>query len=417
MKKIYYGWFVCFGCALLFFCTSGLTTNAFTIYLPYILKINHFTNTQTSMITTIRSLTGFVFMSLSGIYYRKCSLRLGMVVAGLSTAMGFFGFGLSKTFFAYCISAVFVGFGYGVGTMVPIAMVLEQWFGSHSSKSVGLCASVTGLSTLGIPSFLTKIIEDYSLKSAFLLEGVIILIMTTGCFCLVRNKPRENNLIEFYRTDVDNVDEIFPKKISFINKRDWILLVPVMLLLGGMTSVAYSHLAIFMVSEGIRSEDAALIITASGIVIMFSKSLYGFMTERITTIRCNWIFGICLVSGLTLSCFAGSNVYHMLFAILLYSAGLGMTTVGLVVWASEWTNEDTFDACNQRFQTLYTASGILFSSLPGILADHFHGSYVPAFIFFTLSAVLVIGFVQLIYYRKKRLKKFCLNDRKSIVSS
>lgn len=55
MKKIHYAWFVCAGCALLLFCTSGLSINAFTIYQPYILKLNNFTNSQSSMIITVSS--------------------------------------------------------------------------------------------------------------------------------------------------------------------------------------------------------------------------------------------------------------------------------------------------------------------------------------------------------------------------
>lgn len=45
-NKPHYGWFVCLGCALLLFSTSGLTVNAFTVYQPYILRYNGLTNSQ-----------------------------------------------------------------------------------------------------------------------------------------------------------------------------------------------------------------------------------------------------------------------------------------------------------------------------------------------------------------------------------
>ncbi len=54
---IHYAWRVCLGCALLLFCTSGLCINAFTVYQPYILTRNGFTNAQSSLIITVRGLT------------------------------------------------------------------------------------------------------------------------------------------------------------------------------------------------------------------------------------------------------------------------------------------------------------------------------------------------------------------------
>jgi len=109
MKRIHYGWFVCAGCALLLFCTSGLSVNAFTVYQPYILVQNTFTNTQPSTIITVRSLFSFVAMFFTGRYYKTFSLRTGIAISGILTVLGFVMFGIASDYVVYCSAAAFIG--------------------------------------------------------------------------------------------------------------------------------------------------------------------------------------------------------------------------------------------------------------------------------------------------------------------
>ena len=140
------------------FCTSGLSINAFTVYQPYIIAENGFSNTQASSIITVRSMFAFVSMFLTGVYYKKISLRKGMAVAGLLITSGFMLFGIAENYLTYCIGAVCVGFGYGFGTMVPIAIVLEHWFLKKRTLALSICSAITGVSTFGIPSLITETI-------------------------------------------------------------------------------------------------------------------------------------------------------------------------------------------------------------------------------------------------------------------
>ena len=140
MKRIHYGWFVCAGCALLLFCTSGLSVNAFTVYQPYILVKNAFTNTQSSAIITVRSLFSFVAMFFTGRYYKTFSLRIGIAISGILTVLGFILFGMASGFAVYCAAAALIGLGYGFGTMIPVAIVLDHWFVQKRTFAIGICS-------------------------------------------------------------------------------------------------------------------------------------------------------------------------------------------------------------------------------------------------------------------------------------
>jgi len=396
MKKIHYGWLVCAGCALLLFCTSGLSINAFTVYQPYIMAQNGFTNAQSSAIITFRSLSSFLGMLLTGFYYKKLSLRTGMGAAGGLLLAGFVTYAFAESHFAYCLGSTLVGFGYGFGTMIPIAMVLGRWFAAKRTFALGICSAVTGFSTLGIPSLLTGLVEKYGLRHTFLLESGCIALLVAAAVLLIRSDPGELGLQPYGAAPEEDAAPAASGP-SVLTGKYWLLIVPMLLLLGAMTNVGYSHLSVLLSSQGFDGQLTALAITVSGITLTLGKYGYGWLSDRVGTYRSNRIFGAVLTLGVTLCCVMGSSPAVMLTAMVCYGAGLATTTVGLNAWAGDLSSPDQYNANVRRFQLGYSGGTLLFSSLPGVLADRFGGSYVPAYLFFVFCTLFVLGSVQWLY--------------------
>ena len=398
MKKPHYAWLVCAGCALLLFCTSGLTVNAFTIYQPFLLRQGNLTNAQSSMLITVRSLFSFLGMLLTGWYYRKLSLRTGMLLSGLMTAFSFFVYGLAHQYAGCLAAAALAGIGYGFGTMIPIAILLEHWFVRERTLAIGICSAVTGLSTLGIPSFLTVCVSRYGLQAVFFGESAVIAFLIFLSFLLVRDRPEVFGL-QPYGYGEEEEQQSAARHDSGLKPSDWLLIVPMLLLLGGFTNVGYSHLAVHTNALGFQPAVTALAITVSGIFIMAGKAGYGFVSDRLGNVRTNWIFGIILIFGLLLCCLMAGSIPLLFVAMCTYGFGLGLTTVGLTAWVGDWSTEEQYDENTRRFQLGYSGGALVFSALPGILADRAGGSYVPAYVFFFLSSIVVVLVVQTIYYR------------------
>lgn len=403
MKKLHYGWMVCIGCALLLFCTSGLSINAFTVYQPYILQQNRFTNAQSSAIITVRSLFSFLAMFLTGKYYQKFSFRTGMAISGGLIIAAFVGFGLSASHLSYCLSAAAMGLGYGFGTMIPIAIVLEHWFVSKRNFAIGICSGATGISTLGIPSALTWLIETYSLRTAFLVEAAVVAVLVTAAIFLIQDDPSRMGM-RAYGIDQVQITKEMRTNTIVLSRKHWVLIVPMLLLLGAMTSVGYSHLSVLVSSEGFSGHLTALAITTSGILLTLGKFVFGWVSDKLGTYKSNWIFGTILIVGLVLSCSMHGRVLLLFLAMCGYGAGLATTTIGLTAWAGDLSASDQYDSNVRRFQLGYAAGTLVFSSLPGLLADHFGGSYIPAYVFFTFCALFVLLSVQWLYRSTGRAK-------------
>ncbi len=402
MKKVHYAWLVCAGCALLLFCTSGLSVNAFTIYQPYILEQNAFTNAQSSMIITVRNLFAFGAFLLVRKFYKIFSKRTGMLIAGALTVLGFVLYGMAKSFPAYCAASASVGLGYGFGTMVPITILLTEWFNEKRNTAIAVCSAVTGISTLGIPSLITVLIEKIGMKYTFLLEAAIMVLPVAAAFLLIRNHPSDKGLLPYGTRNGED-----GKKLSEIgiNSADLLLLVPAVLLIGAVMNVSYSHLTVHFTSSGFSEETAAAAVAVSGIVLTAAKVIYGRLGDKKSNYFCNYIFGAVLLLGLLLLCFIKSGTVLMYAATALYSFGLSFTAVGLSVWVNDLSPAKNYDRNVQLFQTLYSAGSLLFSPVPGLIADASSGSYTKAYIMFFVFALYVIFAVQFSYIRIKNRRE------------
>ena len=76
-----------------------------------------------------------------------------------------------------------------------------------------------------------------------------------------------------------------------------------------------------------------------------------------------------------------------------------MNTVGLTAWAGNLSDQGRFDETIRRFNIGYAAGSMLFSPLPGILADLSKGSYVPAYLLFALFSLVQLLLIQGVYIR------------------
>ena len=81
------------------------------------------------------------------------------------------------------------GLSLGLGSTIPTSLLITRWFCAHRGLALGICMAATGLSTIIISPIVPVLIENYSLKTAFLTEASGIAVILFVVFLLVRNRP------------------------------------------------------------------------------------------------------------------------------------------------------------------------------------------------------------------------------------
>ena len=398
MHKPHYAWFICLGAALSLCVVMGLGVNIFTIYQPEIIALNGFTNAQGSWITTTRSLFILGTLLVVNQLCAKLGLRLVMTLGMLMVGLSCFSFGMSTTFPMYCFSAALTGVGYCMGGMVPLSLIISNWFDSRRGLALGLASAGSGVVTIFAPAIIARLIQDFSLKTAFFCEGAFILFMAATAWLLLRSVPADKGLSP-YRIPGDCAPAAPVHSGQGHGKLPIILLLTASFLLGGPLGPAFSHLTVLFTTEGYDAMVVAGLISYMGLAISVSKIICGQMYDRLGGRLSNtWILGGYL-AGHLLCCLAFTQSTALAYlAITVFAFGISVSAVSPAVWAKDLAAPANYAKIVRAITTAYTAGMLVMGPIPGILADRF-GSYIPAYLFFALCQLVLTLIIQGIYFK------------------
>ena len=391
------------------FCNVGLVTTAFSVHLPYIISLNGLTNAQGSAIITVRSISAMVFLSAADKVIKKLDIRLCSVLVLLLNAAAFAVFAFSETFPAYCIGGVLAGAVMSLGGTMLLSVIISRWFKKRVAFALGICSAGTGLSTIIIPVMATAIIECYSLKAAFLTEMGIIILAAAAAAAVIRKTPAQIGAEPYdLAKDAAKQNENFEPRGNLERPAYKILLWAVFFVLGAATAVPTGHYANLFTSYGFSSSLTAALVSFSGITLIIGKCIFGLYTDRFGSRSAFLLFPIICFTGLLAVCFASNNVYLAYAGVGIAGFGLPISTTGISVAAREFSTPESYARSIKGVQLSMNIGMLLFSLVPGLLADSFGGYRISFIICTALTAVFTV-LMQAVYFasgKKKRAGKF-----------
>ena len=401
-KKVHYAWTVCIVSTLLIFVTMGTVSNGFSVYLPYIINRNSFTHAQGSFLVTLRCLVSFCAMLFIGYFYKLFSLRKGVGLAAFCAGLAFSFYSIAHTYLTFCIGAALSGVSYGLGSMIPVSILMNRWFVERKTLALGICASGSGIATIILPPVTAELIRRLSMEWAFLVEAVFIFAAAVVIVLLVRNSPEEKGLRPFGEKEegeasATQATEIPVEESRTLSRKVWILMGCVSLCMGALANPGFSHLAVLFSTEGFDDMTVAYFISGVGVMITLGKLIYGQVTDKVGGYKSSILFGFILLFGHLLCCLAFyKSVSISVLTVLLLGMGYPIATIGPSVWAVDLASRDRFPTVVRRLQVVYAAGALAFASIPGILADRF-GSYIPAYLLFSSLLIVTLLFIWLSY--------------------
>ena len=392
-------WLACLGCSAALFVVMGLGVNAFTVYQPYLLELQHFTNAQGSWITTVRSLFGMLSMATADTLCRRLGLRR-VIAAGLGCFVLSYGlFGAAQSFPACCFAAVFSGLAYGYGGMVPLTLVISRWFRDKRGFALGLMAASSGISTIVAPPLLTRAIEGAGLRLSFWGEGLFSLILALLAVLLIRDSPEELGLQPYSTGESPVQGKTIPVRQKDFTPVLWWAAVAAAFFTGGPCGPGFSHLTVLYTAEGYDSGTVALMISCFGVVLMLSKVLYGSISDALGSRTANFFTFGTGIAGFALCCLAPLESMPLNWVGLVCTAlGMPLSSVSLSVWAGELSGGGDYDRLVKWLSTSYMVGALVTGPVPGMLADRF-SSYVPAYALFAGCLVCSMILIQGVYVK------------------
>ena len=404
-KRFHYGWVVCFGCTLLLMCTMGLVANAgFSVYMPFIIADGPYSNASVSLIITVRSIFTLIGMFFVNKLYEKTDIRLGVFITCIAAALAFVCYALARSLIVYYIGGALAGLAYGFGSIIPVAILIKRWFVKKNALAIGICSSGTGLATLIFPKLFTAIIESKGIHISFFVEAALVVVMAVIVFLLLRNYPEEKGLEPLgadFAPEESKAGSVKKEKktVRPFTKTENIIVIATMIITGAMGILSTANLSPLLKTEGIDSQKVATAVSLFGFTLICAKLIVGNLIDKIGMFKANFILAASCILGMLICCSVKTTgLLFMFIGTILFGFGVPIATVGLPIWAADFSNSDNYASMLKKLQMSYQVGGLLFSTLPGIFADA-TGSYVPAYIMFSVFTAIVVTVVSVIYKR------------------
>ena len=410
MKAQPYRFTICALSTVMVFVCVGLVSNAFSICLPFIIKVHGFSNTQISLLATMKSVTSLLAMFAADRYYGRLGLKKGIALAMLSASLSFFIYGISSTPLLYCAASALSGISYAMGGMIPASLLIRQWFPLKPAAALGIAASGSGIGSVLGPVTLLFLIENFGLSSAFLAQALAVAAVTLPIVALIRENTPEHTGIEtagvedFPETEVSSGssrDCIHGGTLlhNRLSRREQLRILCGSFLIGVLGLTGFNYLSLLYTSAGHSAATVSFFLSLMGILLIAGKCSFGWIADRAGSFRTAALFCLFLCIGQLLCCFAPQSG-RLLFGItfLFLGMGLALASVGLSIMASDFCQVGNYATVLKNYQLSYALGGLVSSVVPGMLADR-TGSYLPSYILFFILSIALFLFIIPVYRR------------------
>ncbi len=401
-KQFHYAWVVCFCGLWLFVCNMGLCSNILSVYLPFV-EAGGLSDSMGSAILSIRCAFSFAVTFLTELYYRKLSLRLGILLATLVGALSAAVYSVGGSALVYYAGAALGGVAYGLGAIYPVSLLLSAWFHSHRGLALGISSAGSGVATMLFSPLVSLLVLRYSLRTAFLLQAAFMLVSAVGVFLLLRDEPAQKGLRPYGEGGGDDGRTREKEGPDTLSRSVLWLLALMMLLVGGAGQAFSGHLSVLTQSCGYSVKTAATVVSLHGLVLMCSKFLSGDMADRFGPKRCTTLLMVLFILGCSLvQLMNGVNLFWCFAPVCLMSFGASVYNVGPPLWAADLSDRAGYPKLLKWLQIFYNLGGILFSAVPGVIADH-TGEYKSAYIL--IACMMATSLLILRWSYRQGLKK------------
>lgn len=392
----------------MFFITVGLSSNCYSVYQPYFRDSFSLTESKLAFMNTSRQIAGIIAMAVIGIYYRNISLKWGMIAAAVMSTSGYVMLACSRNYVMLVLACLLTGFGNNFGGMIPISMLLDRWFAKDRSLAVSICSASSGVATFVAPKLITGSIARYGLSITLAGQAFVMLLFTLLCAVLIYEYPQKKHLVRFGEGE-DSIpgpgetsQDILRQEPAPLPNCIWILVFFMVFLMGGLSGCAIASLPLLAKSQGYSDSIMANAVSLAGFALLAGKLLYGWLCERISQYRVTMIYGIIMILGLILLCVSAAGKMILYAGSILYIGTLAMIAIGLVTWAIDWVRQSDWVRYRSRWMLTFNVGCLVFSIVPGILADRFNGSYLPAFYILLGEAIVCLIIIFLTYRAARR---------------
>ncbi|PKN69655.1 MAG: hypothetical protein CVU54_10000 [Deltaproteobacteria bacterium HGW-Deltaproteobacteria-12] len=393
-QKIFYGWWIVVGSCFLNFAGIGIIMNTMGVFIKPVAESLGFTRGGFTLYFTIAALAMMVMAPVMGKLLERYNIRLIMTICTTMMAASFALFSQCRTLTQFYIVAVFLGIGSAGSHIIPVSLMITNWFIDKRGLAMGIVFAATGVGGLIFNPLANWIIMNYSWQATYLTFGLIIGIFSipTAMF-IVRAKPADKKLLplggEAALAKQSELEQGGLKATQAFRTGAFWLLALIILLIAVANMGVLHHIVPYLTDMGFSTTTATALMSLHMAMLVFGKVLAGGLADRLGLLKSYLL----LMGGLMVSIalLYGSQLMWVatIFSVL-FGFSIAVRTVLPPLMTARVLGQKHFAVIYgflNIFTTLGTAVGV---PLSGFIYDATK-SYYLAFALYILLCLIAAG--------------------------
>jgi sugar phosphate permease len=273
---MFYGWYLVAVCFVINFIVFGISVNTFTVYVKPISTDMGWSRGQFSFGLTLASLAMGIMAPLMGRLIDRAGARVVMAV-GAST-IGLCTIALSKAndLWLFYVLYMVSGMGQAGTTLLPISLVISNWFKLKRGRALGIVMTGTGLGAMVMVPVTSWIVVNWGWRTSYFIMGWVIFSMAPIAFLFIKTSPSEMGL----KPDGGEVGQASPVELDGLSPAaasrsgSFWLIAAMMFLLGLVGMGLGLHLMPYLTDIGYTEITAGILIAViSGMTVLGKVSM------------------------------------------------------------------------------------------------------------------------------------------------
>ena len=220
--------FMILGVMYMFF-YSGLQNDHINILQPYLSKTYGWSDMQITNPVTYGSILVIIFYLVCGAAFVKFGVKKFMVPSMLLLGLGCVGIALAGSNYAIYAVSLFIVRVLVVPLQMGGFMLCANWYIKYRGRVMGIITAGSPLFSVCGISILTKVSNSVGIKEAYIVMGIVVVIMGVVTAFLMKDTPEEAGLFPdgAEKAPVSEKDDSEPMSLKQLltDKRAWQLII------------------------------------------------------------------------------------------------------------------------------------------------------------------------------------------------
>jgi MFS family permease len=409
-NTFFYGWAIVIGCILITMTMVPPIMALSNKYLIYVTEDLGISRSAFTLANTILQGLGIFISPIVSKNLAKGNMKKIQSISIIGFVLCYASYSFATKPIHLYISAFFVGIFYLNATLIPVSMMITNWFVKKRGLAMSLAMAGIGVGGTIFSPILTFLLESYGWRNTYRIMALIILIIAlpTSLFLLKRS-PEDMGLCALGAEETASTSQsTSAAKPNFLNLSVseskgklffWLILLG-MLTNGIINSGALGQFPP-AIQEAHGAELQAAIISLYSLIGIGGKIVLGWINDKFG-VAVSSIFGCCAFAAAFLFMLASGTNASMLYPMaIVFGLGNAIGTVSPPLVTAEVFGQDKYSEA-YGIANSFTQIGLSVGSLLVAAMYDINGSYTTAWmILFACAIITLVSWVGSVSLSKK----------------